>query len=764
MEITLPSRPKKTASSGLSQLCGACSQLQLASLLAAETKQSDIGPVSNYSSPDCPFCNLISKAIHLGWETPPNLFIQSRSPLSTKINGHIHHPQPRLLLAVDKKPPGFHESQRVIRQIDRVKNRFIVAEIESLPQKDAAEPAYIVRRDVKSGIDADLVKSWLQECQRHKHSVDDKKLRTESKKVLFSNGGFRLIDVQDECLVLQTDENCDFVALSYVWGRLSTILRRNKEKPEEIPILLTTDGNLGKLSVPKGLSSGHVAGTRIAQTVQDAMDFTRALGQRYLWVDTLCIIQDNKPEKTRLMGLMDDVYNNAVATLIAADGNDADAGLRGWGTRTPARRGRPIEPSTIIDDGQTLTISLCPPSLVEEIRRSKWNTRGWTFQEQQLSRRCVYFTTEEVFFTCVDGQRRESYRMPPLESKVELRTGPPWWAANLRKDPNPTPYHYLGNPATLNVQDYQAAVHEYSRMDLSYPEDALNAFAGVFNRLNQNKVLGIGQTQGIPAEWMYQALLWFPSDNGCKRRVLPPGLNVKFSTWSWAFWLGPVEFAFADSAWLSRIISLAPSKDVPLHVAIPSWSFANPDGIITTIWSRESWKPAGKEATDNSSPPSPTKAKRVGSGKLSSRVSTETYLEEGVGVDAAVLRAHQAPETLVAGELGFFAPYLAAENVVLKKAPKKERFLVMEVASGQNGEFRFDDENEDEMRQVDEFLLVLAAETVQDAALQKTYSVFLGVVTSEDGSSKRVGLGFVYYPADENVEKPSWGYKQFRLG
>jgi len=126
-----------------------------------------------------------------------------------------------------------------------------------------------------------------------------------------------------------------------------------------------------------------------------------------------------------------------------------------------------------------------------------------------------------------------------------------------------------------------------------------------------------------------------------------------------------------------------------------------------------------------------------------------------------MLRTDLTLETLARGELGFFAPYLSGEKVVLRKTPKPERFLTMEIASGQSGDFRFDDK--DETRKVDEFVLALAAETVQDAALQKTQSILLGLATSEDGHSKRVGLGFVYYPADEKAARPSWGYKQFKL-
>jgi hypothetical protein len=237
--------------------------------------------------------------------------------------------------------------------------------------------------------------------------------------------------------------------------------------------------------------------------------------------------------------------------------------LRGWQGSASRRKGMPVEGVTVVTDGgdeknKTLRLAVCPPGLVENVGASYWNTRGWTFQEQHLSRRCIYFTAEEVFFTCVQGRlRRESYAdvMAPSGAKeLALRTGPPWWTAGQRKDPDPTPYRYMGNPAALGVADYQAAVQAYSRMNLSHADDALKAFAGVFNRLNlaaashpvvKNAVAEVGeglltvaQTQGVPAQFMYQALLWFPSDDPrCRRRA--PELSdklkdeVKFSSWSW---------------------------------------------------------------------------------------------------------------------------------------------------------------------------------------------------------------------------------------
>ncbi|KAK3368709.1 heterokaryon incompatibility protein-domain-containing protein [Podospora didyma] len=776
MEITLPSRPKDGPSSP--KLCSACSQLRLASMFAQETKQIPMGPVSDYTDPNCPFCNLITKSVRQAWggkedpvadkDHPLELFIQSRSPLSIKIDGHIRHPEPRILLAVNHKPAGLHEARGVIRQVDRVKDRFIVAEIERLPDDTSKESSYVVRRDVGTRVDVDLVKSWLNECSgKHKHSVDGKTVGVNN--ALFE-GGFRLIDVKDECLVT-VPEKRDYVALSYVWGRLSTILKPNEDTPDAVPLIQATNANVKALGDPKALSPANMSGMKMAQTVLDAMDFTRALGQRYLWVDTLCIIQDGKSkdgqktEKDRLMALMDDIYNNAVTTLIAADGNDAEAGIRGWGE--PHRRGRPIEPTTVVDNdgGQTLRLSICPPSLTEEVRQSKWSTRGWTFQEQHLSRRCVYFTREEVFFACVDGQRRESYYLSSKSAdKIELRTGPPWWTNNLRHDPDPTPYHYLGDPSVLDVHDYQVAVQAYSRMDLSHLSDALNAFAGVFNRFNKaagGGVLSLVQSQGIPVQFLHQGLLWFPSD-GAKRRPLEDG---NFSTWSWASWIGAAEFVFADSAWLSRIISLAPTtKGVPFHTAIPSWHFGVSDGSISRFWA-PNWQ--GSAVGDGTASPPRTETPKT-RGVKPSKGGSATYLDGKLGVSTATLRENSSPRgpevSLGIGQLGFYAAYLLSKEVQLaaKKSPKAERIVTMELPGGHHGEFRFDD---NEARAITEFVLVVASDTV--AKQPKTQSIFLGVSTTPDGLSRRIGIGFVYYSSamsvEEAVNKPAWEYKQFKL-
>ena len=542
------------------RLCDACEKLDLDILFCDETSQQYIGKISKYQHPDCPFCGLISGAVLRAWGAAEThraegceLLIQSRSPLSVIEDGHTRHPQPRLLLATDQEPPMFHHNKAPQRQVDRAKSGFIIAEIESLPHYDS-ENNYLPRREIGKYVDIALVKDWLNGCQNHQHSK-----RSVGESVgsdLFQpQFPFRLVDVERECIIEKV-ERCEYVALSYVWGdtpTLSTSSSHGINDQDEIPILETLRGNIEDMKVDKSLSklgSESTLSGRIPATVRDAMEFTRRIGMRYMWVDTLCIVQDDEDEKKRLITQMGDIYNSAVVTIIAAAGSNADAGLNGISPRT----GRPLNPVTIlIDPDETvLNLSVSLSSLCEEVRRETWNSRGWTFQEQSLSQRCLYFTSDEVFFNCSECQRREGYdyadtrKMTNKEVEIRIRTGPPWWNRNLRRDLDPTPYHYLGGTSVeqMDAQAYQTAVQEYTQKSLKYPHDIFNAFEGIFNKFERfgnetTEKLSIRQAQAIPSHLLCRAMLWFPLPGVEKRRLGGEDAGrqgipyEQLSSWSW---------------------------------------------------------------------------------------------------------------------------------------------------------------------------------------------------------------------------------------
>ncbi|SPO07205.1 uncharacterized protein DNG_09899 [Cephalotrichum gorgonifer] len=717
---TDPTSPSTTSPDvGLRGLCQNCSKIDLESMLARETNEQNAGLLLSFTTPNCPFCAIVSDSIRTRWgndwntqklcgavDKPPTLFIQSRSPLTVRSNGPVEHPHARLLLAIDIIPAELERhSTSVNKEVTKIKDRHIIAEIESLPDPSAPanpnEKTYLARREVSPQADIALVKQWLAECKTHKHS---KTAHTGiDSDFLFREPGFRLIDVENECLV-QVTERCDYIALSYVWGAVPTVLWRYNSSSKK-PILLTIKENVTRLGAPRSLTTSQVAefeDARIPTTVQDAMEFTRRIGMKYLWVDTLCIVQNDSEDKGRIIGSMDDIYSTATATLVGAAGVDADAGLSGVRNRPSST----LVPTKVPRGSKTgdLNLSICLRSLSEEVRRSTWHTRGWTFQEQSLSRRCLYFTPNEIFFNCDQAQFREGYRVDTTNSHVELRMGPPWWTRNLRKDPDPTPYRYLGNPDSLGAQEYQSAVQDYMRRNLTVLDDILNAFEGVFNRFSgadRATRLGIRDTQGIPAHLLYLGLLWFPSD-GTKRR---PALKAPseatlshFSSWSWSSRLGPVDFVFGESEWVSRNISYALRNRLPIHVSIVSWHFS---GSARQEWTHSSWKAAYSE-------------ERTTSSKVKGELShTNKYLTERIGVDLEKLRGQPAlepPSDLLSGELGFLGAYLPKGEVTLALSEGKSAGTIKTLEH--SGQFRFDDEP----CEADQYILIVSADTIKKPA------------------------------------------------
>ncbi|PWY90953.1 HET-domain-containing protein [Aspergillus heteromorphus CBS 117.55] len=728
------------------QLCKRCDRLELGRMLADEVNERPMGAISHYRNPTCPFCGLIARAKEVasadGWDLTtfsltnpsPRLFIQSRSGVSVKNNGYVDHRSPRLLLAVDQKPSR-QQNRRPLREIDRLESRYILAEIESLSNDDLQ--GLMRRRDIPCRLSVPLVQHWLKGCKEHKHSAAALKRGSTGP---FDGQPFRLIDVMQECLTLQL-KRCDYVALSYVWGTSPTILTSDRN-PESL-ILVTTRQNLSVLCHPHALSSSHLRLGRIPQTISDAMELTRKIGIQYLWVDTLCIVQDDEQDKARLISHIDDVYDNSTVTIMAATGNGPDEGLAGIGPRV----GCPIKPHYILDErnGGTLSLSLSLPSLCHEVRKGVWDTRGWTFQEQSLSQRCLYFTSDEIFFQCPEVQWREGYDYGEGHSpntQVQIRTGPPWWSKRLRNDPDPTPYHYLGDTTNgLDVECYQRAVQEYSRRHLTYSHDILNAFEGIFNRFQQaqqsSRDLSIRQTQGIPAHLMVQALLWFPSES-CRQRVS----TERFSTWSWASWVGPVEFIFAESLWLSRSISHAPRKNAPLHIAIAQWHFGDAN---SGTWSNRAWQPA-RELRGQRSRHSPTQD-----------LTTQRYLSDVIGIRPKPLldQSLNPPQpSLRCGQLGFIGAFLGSGSFDLSDAVT-ERIKSLVVSKVHIGQFRFDG---DMAVPVTELVMVVCTITVM--SLPRTIMIFLGM-TTRDGVSVRVGIGYAYYSKDAGAHKPPWEYKFF---
>ncbi|KAI9688356.1 MAG: hypothetical protein M1822_001305 [Bathelium mastoideum] len=188
---------------------------------------------------------------------------------------------------------------------------------------------------------------------------------------------FRLIDAQDMCIVY-AERDCRYIALSYIWGHANDgrlLLSRQNEE------LLMHHG---------ALRNEQAA---IPQTILDAILVVRRLKERYLWVDSLCLLQDDSKELDQCTAFMDLFYEMAIFTIVAGGGSDAHAGLPGV-PPTPRKLSRTIR--EIVPGLRMTTTRNCN----DVLRRSTYATRAWTMQEELLSSRLLIFVNNQVYFRC----------------------------------------------------------------------------------------------------------------------------------------------------------------------------------------------------------------------------------------------------------------------------------------------------------------------------------------------------------------------------
>lgn len=166
-------------------------------------------------------------------------------------------------------------------------------------------------------IDLETIRQWLYTCDFDPAHGEKCILRTPE----YAGMPLWLIDVVNEGIV--PSRTRQYVALSYVWGQVTSSAA-------------TTD-NIASLQKPGALREDNTA-IVVPRTARHTMKLVNLLGQRYLWVDRLCICQDDAQTKHSQLHLMGDIYSNVYLTIIAANGWDADHGLRGIRGVTDARQ------------------------------------------------------------------------------------------------------------------------------------------------------------------------------------------------------------------------------------------------------------------------------------------------------------------------------------------------------------------------------------------------------------------------------------------
>jgi hypothetical protein len=174
-----------------------------------------------------------------------------------------------------------------------------VAELQNSDTDDAVH-SHLLPLELSDSL-LDQIRQWIYHCD----TADTGHETCSSTGPRNNLPLMKLINVERGC-VIPAHPRLAYAALSYVWGNFqqTRLLSSNLEQ-------LCGDDGFRKHSI------------RIAKTIAGSMAMCQRLGYRYLWVDALCILQDNYHDKILQLNSMRDVYSNAAITIVVANGSHA---------------------------------------------------------------------------------------------------------------------------------------------------------------------------------------------------------------------------------------------------------------------------------------------------------------------------------------------------------------------------------------------------------------------------------------------------------
>ncbi|KAK4579918.1 hypothetical protein LTR86_000119 [Recurvomyces mirabilis] len=396
-------------------------------------------------------------------------------------------------------------------------NALLTSQLELSMLDDTTTAAH---RPIMPDVDWEIPRKWILSCSR-----DHQACRGRGIECL----PFRVLDVtyiDNLRLVESSNERAGYVTLSHRWGSNSP----------RITTKATLDGNL------KG-----IAMTSLPRMFQDAVTATRTLGYQYLWIDSICIVQDDPGDWRQQCARMHEIYWHA-AVCIACPGsaNASDGFLHPRASRPGATTIPYYTTADRIGECQLRIISFATETerAADDLGRRKPHSkhdhlrgRAWCMQERLMPSRVLYFGTDQMAFECNTMYQYEDYRLPFSNDGYE---------DNLQKDVLTQAYSSGG------FSVWHSIVEHYTKCSLSRAEDILPALSGVASvfcsRLTNSRYLA-----GIWQADLPDGLLWFRvwdsdwwwEEPSSRPEDLPrPMISADsiLPSWSWASCRYPISY------------------------------------------------------------------------------------------------------------------------------------------------------------------------------------------------------------------------------
>lgn len=375
----------------------------------------------------------------------------------------------------------------------------------------------------------DLANAWLAECLKSHPECRERTSSTTSTAGGDNEGSSSLLHEQ-ECEPLPTrvldvdpalgdkvklhisqGKRAPYVALSHCWG-----------------------GNIPNKTIKSTLEESQrgIEISSLPRNFQDAIHITRKLNFRYVWIDAMCIVQDDPADWAREADLMDEVYSYSTVTITGLDSPSSTAGI--------LRRRRLA--SVDLPD-LPYAIQACTDNPFAALRACVLSGRAWCLQERFLAPRLLHFGAAQTFWECRGALAAEDDR--PLDFQGSTLT-----VSNLVQL-----HRELGHASPPTGDKWYKLVEEYSTRRLTFGTDKLPAMVGM-SQMFRARNAGLGQyVVGLWSGDLGRGLCWGPSLLQFNQDRKRPGyvgndLLAEFTrpekprapSWSWASVDGSLYF------------------------------------------------------------------------------------------------------------------------------------------------------------------------------------------------------------------------------
>jgi hypothetical protein len=362
----------------------------------------------------------------------------------------------------------------------------------------------------------DLARKWLHDCistcPRENCSPPEDTILPTRVIDLGPPGSFGYSKLR-----LPGDERGKYVALSHCWGG-------------DIPSKTTT----------ASIASYIKALPTLPRSFEDAIRITRELGFRYLWIDSICIIQDSLEDWELESAAMRDVYRNAAITISASASKNSQGGMLNlYGYDEPnVRKWCRLRHSNDADSENVQLSSFYEKENFEYcVDKLPLAQRGWTLQERLLSRRILHYGKDQLYFQCRTNHLNAD--RTPVAYKIGTSTA----LLDLSKPPIKNIVHPTPTSGDWISERWRGVISSYtSHRELTNPRDkfpALSGIASLFQEKTEDQYLA-----GLWKRDLGHGLLWRLGDRSGPGNIKWEVFRDRAPSWSWARWDGSVTFPF----------------------------------------------------------------------------------------------------------------------------------------------------------------------------------------------------------------------------